>query len=506
VWNLLAALQPGNRTRADRTHSSSDASNESVELRGMVSLAQGTGNRGDGGRRDGADAGLVLVAMVWQQPHIVPCGLSTWVRDTVGWNRRRLRMAFRLGYRRCGRQPRVFDCSETSSGRSGKLSLAMPGFRVRILSGCSGLEGVGLVLAFLSFYLWWYRDQLRMPRALVLLPIGVVAAWTLNVVRIMVLMLIGVHYRRLAQGGFHSGAGWILFNALSFGIVAASWQFESLGKEESRPASQRIEAAFLPGAASRDRRHRHDHAYAHDGFDFLYPLRVIAALMALVYFRERLATIDWWPSPSQSTVAIGIGFLVFAIWIAFARGGDAGSPAFVGGLRQLPPSQSIFWMTFRVAGALVTVPIAEELAFRGYLIRKFISSDFETSCRCGTSPGSRSSRRRFFWSAPSSMDRRHDCRSALRVCDVSSWIARRRGLFACDGKRAARRIRPGHPSAGRYGSDCAIGFRQNLPLPILFLSSRRLPRQTRSRSADRCFHTPLRKSCASRCRRWSYSN
>jgi CAAX prenyl protease-like protein len=34
------------------------------------------------------------------------------------------------------------------------------------------------------------------------------------------------------------------------------------------------------------------------------------------------------------------------------------------------------WILFRVLGAVITVPLAEELAFRGYLLRKLIASDF----------------------------------------------------------------------------------------------------------------------------------
>jgi CAAX prenyl protease-like protein len=35
------------------------------------------------------------------------------------------------------------------------------------------------------------------------------------------------------------------------------------------------------------------------------------------------------------------------------------------------------WLIFRVLGSVVTAPIAEELAFRGYLLRRLISADFE---------------------------------------------------------------------------------------------------------------------------------
>ena len=36
------------------------------------------------------------------------------------------------------------------------------------------------------------------------------------------------------------------------------------------------------------------------------------------------------------------------------------------------------WLAFRVVGSVITVPIAEELAFRGYLIRRLVASDFTT--------------------------------------------------------------------------------------------------------------------------------
>jgi exosortase E/protease (VPEID-CTERM system) len=256
----------------------------------------------------------------------------------------------------------------------GRMRVAIPGFRAIITYKCSGIEGVGLVLTFLSFYLWCFRDQLRLPRALVLLPIGMIAVWTLNVVRIVVLVLIGVHNRTLAIGGFHSAAGWILFNALSFGIVAASWQFESLSQAPPTTMPRRIDAAFylvpflavaVTGMIA--------HAFT-AGFDLLYPLRVVAAIAVFLCFRDRLAAIEWTPS----LPAIGVGVAVFVIWIAFARGGDAGSAGFIAGLRQLSPSESALWLMFRALGAVVTVPIAEELAFRGYLIRKLISADFET--------------------------------------------------------------------------------------------------------------------------------
>src|SRR5690606_8547511 len=44
---------------------------------------------------------------------------------------------------------------------------------------------------------------------------------------------------------------------------------------------------------------------------------------------------------------------------------------------QLHPAVALIWILSRTVGAVLIVPIAEELAFRGYLLRKLVSSRFE---------------------------------------------------------------------------------------------------------------------------------
>jgi CAAX prenyl protease-like protein len=46
-------------------------------------------------------------------------------------------------------------------------------------------------------------------------------------------------------------------------------------------------------------------------------------------------------------------------------------------LAALSPAARWAWIAFRVAAAIVTVPIAEELAFRGYLARRLVSREFD---------------------------------------------------------------------------------------------------------------------------------
>jgi len=74
-----------------------------------------------------------------------------------------------------------------------------------------------------------------------------------------------------------------------------------------------------------------------------------------------------------------IGAAVFVLWIGLDR--VMGAPVTTGMPPALAASSAtarITWITFRVLAATITVPIAEELAFRGFLLRRLISPDFES--------------------------------------------------------------------------------------------------------------------------------
>ncbi len=47
------------------------------------------------------------------------------------------------------------------------------------------------------------------------------------------------------------------------------------------------------------------------------------------------------------------------------------------GIARLGPLWGSAWLVFRIIGSVITVPIAEELAFRGYLTRRLIATDFQ---------------------------------------------------------------------------------------------------------------------------------
>lgn len=214
-----------------------------------------------------------------------------------------------------------------------------------------------------------------------LIPIGVAAIWLFNAVRIAGLILIGAAGAPdVAMGGFHSHAGWILFNVVAVaGCVGArrvAW-FSASGpdgtsdsaKHESNPVAAYLlpflailAAGMLAGTASA-------------GFEWLYPLRIFAAGAALWYFRATYQRLDW----RAGWLSLAAGAAVFALWVGLERytgsGASVGVPA---ALAQASVPARTAWIALRVFGAVVTVPIAEELAFRGFLLRRLACADFES--------------------------------------------------------------------------------------------------------------------------------
>jgi exosortase E/protease (VPEID-CTERM system) len=251
-------------------------------------------------------------------------------------------------------------------------------FLVEIAPQCSGCEGIGLVLGFLAVYLLIFRRELRFPAALWLLPLGAALAWLLNAVRIATLVTIGTSLSpEVALGGFHSQAGWLAFNGVALGLVALMRHSRLFAKaevaagptEQSNPAAPYL-VPFLVLVAV----HMGTAALSADATG-LYPLRVLATAAVLWYFRASYARLAW----RVSGAAVGLGVLVFAVWLGLdwllQRGADDTIlPAVLNGMA---PGSAAVWLAFRIVGSVVTVPVAEELAFRGYLIRRLSSADFE---------------------------------------------------------------------------------------------------------------------------------
>ena len=119
---------------------------------------------------------------------------------------------------------------------------------------------------------------------------------------------------------------------------------------------------------------------------YLYPVKALTVAFLLFRFRDHYPELrfkDLANLPATMT-ACGLGLLVFILWIKMDWTlGAAGVPqGFNPGL--LPGRGAQVTMTFfRIAGAVLVVPVMEELFWRSFLIRYIIDKNFDT-VRVGT--------------------------------------------------------------------------------------------------------------------------
>ncbi len=257
--------------------------------------------------------------------------------------------------------------------------LAVGNFMVEISPACSGYEGIGLVTAVLSLYLYVFRRELRFPQAMFLLPIGIAAIWLLNAVRIAALVSFGAHFSpQVAVGGFHSQAGWIAFLIVSVGVMILGQQVGFFRKDtiSAGPATRVLHEtadsesdalAWLAPFMALMTASIIASAFAPND-QWLYGLRVIFVGAALWMFRSFYATIAQRVAPLSLAAGIAVG----VAWIATdpdpAAGAELGN-----WILALPMWAAALWLAIRAAGTVIFVPIAEEMAFRGFLHRAIAS-------------------------------------------------------------------------------------------------------------------------------------
>jgi exosortase E/protease (VPEID-CTERM system) len=254
--------------------------------------------------------------------------------------------------------------------------LAAQHFAIYVAPYCSGLEGMALMLAFSSAWLVCFRKEYIFPRALLIVPAGLLLIFVLNAVRIAVLMLIGnAGHPGIALYGFHSQAGWIAFNCAACALVLVSrripWLNRVPARDDGRSAADNPTAAYLlpllailaAGMLSRA---------VSSGFETWYGLRLVAAAVCLVAYRRRLGSLDW----RFGWWGIAAGIAAFAVWLAASRFlvTPHGIPS---ALAAMTPGARDLWIAARAATAVVAAPLAEELAYRGYLLRRLVAEDFE---------------------------------------------------------------------------------------------------------------------------------
>jgi exosortase E/protease (VPEID-CTERM system) len=252
-------------------------------------------------------------------------------------------------------------------------------FSVNIAPQCSGYEGIGLIWAFLGAYLWIYRHRLRFPRAWLLLPIGAAAMWLVNAVRITALVAVGTWLStEIAIGGFHSQAGWLGFIAVALGLLLLMQGTGFFLRHDETQAAPVLrsnpEAVYLAPLMAIVATGMLGAVFSTGEFDRYYPVRLAAVAIPLWLYRRQYAAMQW----ICSWRALAIGLVVFALWNVPHPSCMVGSARPTARSLDLGNAGAWVWLLARVVGSVVTVPLAEELAFRGCLTRWLISLDFES--------------------------------------------------------------------------------------------------------------------------------
>jgi CAAX prenyl protease-like protein len=100
-------------------------------------------------------------------------------------------------------------------------------------------------------------------------------------------------------------------------------------------------------------------------FQWLYPFRVLATGIVILILWKKFGLC---PSAPSAIPVLG-GMLAFLVWIVLVHPEQERDRQFAQTLSTVPSWISVMWIATRFLGTTIVVPIAEELAFRGYLAR-----------------------------------------------------------------------------------------------------------------------------------------
>jgi exosortase E/protease (VPEID-CTERM system) len=249
--------------------------------------------------------------------------------------------------------------------------LALDGFAVHVEAGCSGLESMGMGLLLTLLYLAIFRRALHFPRAFLLLPLGLSLTWLGNGLRLALMMWIGARIDpELALGGFHSKAGWVLFSSITLGVAwlghHSPWFAKAPPTQTSTELDRQLTTAFLLPLSVLLAIALLSGMLGHsDGGG--YALRMAFGVLTLALLWSKYDDLRWREPGALGACLLGLALGL--IWLASGwpfpatKTGSAGS--------------ADVWLLVRALGFSTVVPLAEELAFRGYLLRVLQNRHFE---------------------------------------------------------------------------------------------------------------------------------
>jgi uncharacterized protein len=112
----------------------------------------------------------------------------------------------------------------------------------------------------------------------------------------------------------------------------------------------------------------------------LYPIRVFLTLAVLVWFWvviEKFRPSLGGMNATSILLSMGVGIAVIALWIVIGPLLRIGTPSQLNPIPQ-DPMLGMLWLITRFIGAVIVVPVIEELFWRSYLTRRIDSVDVDS--------------------------------------------------------------------------------------------------------------------------------
>src|SRR5690606_37829880 len=112
-----------------------------------------------------------------------------------------------------------------------------------------------------------------------------------------------------------------------------------------------------------------------DDAPLLDPLRTLAVAAVLLAFRGHYSLRLGAGRGAGLVLGVAAGVVAAVVWVLLPVPGGGGSSA---ELTTPPGGWSPFFLASRLAGYVLVLPLAEELAFRGYLMRRLSRADWQS--------------------------------------------------------------------------------------------------------------------------------
>jgi len=90
--------------------------------------------------------------------------------------------------------------------------VTLQNFTVIIGPPCSGIESLSMFFGLWLLLFVYEQDRLQVGRSVVVLFVGLVGAYVLNIFRVALILMMGTKNPDFAVGLFHSQVGWVLFS------------------------------------------------------------------------------------------------------------------------------------------------------------------------------------------------------------------------------------------------------------------------------------------------------